>query len=59
MSVNQTSTLVVYDLRDPETWERARREREAWGRKLAEIHALDNDHVVIEYKAGGARELSA
>lgn len=52
-------TLVVYDLRDPAQWTGARRDREAWGRERAEIHALDNDHIIIEYKPGGALEASA
>lgn len=51
--------IVVYDLRDPDTWERAHRERRAWGGEYSEIHALDNDHVVIEFRPGGALEASA
>lgn len=54
-----TSTLVIYDLRVPEAWERAAREREAWGQKHAETHTLDDNHVVIEFRAGGALEASA
>ncbi len=50
---------VLYDLRDPDAWERAGRERRAWGRERTVVHALDNDHVVIEFMPGGARELSA
>lgn len=53
------STLVIYDLRDPVAWERAGRDRHVWGRELSEIYDLDNDHVVIEFKAGGALEASA
>lgn len=53
------STLVIYDLRDPTAWGRAGRDRQAWGRKWSEIHDLDNDHVVIEFKAGGALEDTA
>lgn len=51
--------LKVYDLRDPHAWMRAGQERSAWGRYRTEIHRLDNDHVVIEYKPGGALEASA
>jgi hypothetical protein len=53
------ATLVLYDLRDPEVWERAGRERRAWGRERTEIHGLDNDHVIIVFRAGGALELPA
>jgi hypothetical protein len=49
----------VYDLRDPDAWERAGRERAAWGRQWSEIHRLDIDHIIIEFKPGGAREVSA
>jgi hypothetical protein len=51
--------MKVYDLRDPDAWERAGRERAAWGRMWTEIHTLDNDHVIIEFKPGGALEASA
>ncbi len=53
------STLVLYDLRDPEAWDRAGRERRAWGRERAVSHAVDNDHIVIEFRPGGALEVSA
>jgi hypothetical protein len=56
----QTSTFKVYDLNDPEQWERAALDRQAWGRTLTEIHALDNDHIIIEFfKPGGTLEASA
>jgi hypothetical protein len=51
--------VVVYDLRDPDKWEEARRDRERWGRSLSEAHALDNDHITIEFFRGGALEVSA
>ena len=53
------STLVLYDLRDAEAWTRAHMERAAWGREQTEIHTVGPDHVVIEFKAGGALEASA
>jgi hypothetical protein len=53
-SPEHTGSMKVYDLRDPEAWERAGRERAAWGRIWTEIHTLDNDHVIIEFKPGGA-----
>ena len=53
------AVVKVYDLRDPDAWERVGRERTAWGRQWAEIHTLDNDHVIIAFKPGGALEASA
>ena len=53
------AVVKMYDLRDPEAWERAERERAAWGRLWTEIHTLDNDHVIIVFKPGGALEASA
>jgi hypothetical protein len=55
----ETSTPVLYDLRDPEQWEQARRAQRAWGRHQTEIHTRTNDVIVIEFKAGGALEASA
>ena len=49
--------IVVYDLRDPAQWTGARRNREAWGRETSEIHTLDNHHVAIEFRPGGALRL--
>jgi hypothetical protein len=53
------AVLIIYALRDPEAWERARRDRAFWGRERTEIHTLDSDHVVIEFKSSGALETSA
>lgn len=53
------STLVIFDLRDPEAWKQAGQARRAWGRGMTEIYEIDKDHVVIEFKAGGALEQSA
>jgi hypothetical protein len=50
---------VLYDLRDPAQRTAAGEERRAWGRERTEIHVLSNDHIIIEYKAGGALEASA
>lgn len=57
--MESTSTLVIYDLRVPEAWERAGRDRKAWGQEYAVIHTIDNDHVVIEFRPGGALGVSA
>ena len=53
------STLVLYDPRDAEVWERAGRECRAWRLGMVEIYELDLDHVLIEYKPGGALEQAA
>ena len=50
---------VVYDLRDASQWTDADEVRRAWGRERPVAHTLDNDHILIEYEAGGAREISA
>jgi hypothetical protein len=53
------AVLMIYALSHPEAWERARRDRASWGRERTEIHTLDSDHVVIEFKSSGALEASA
>jgi hypothetical protein len=50
-------TLVLYDLADPEAWQRAGDELEAWGKKRTAVHRLGSEHVIIEYRAGGAGDL--
>lgn len=51
--------VTAYDLRHPEAWAQASTDLNAWGRKWTEIHPLDNDHVAIAFKPGGALEASA
>ena len=51
--------LVAVDLRDAEAWERTGRELRAWGRRYTRIHPMTNDVVVLEFLAGGAREVRA
>jgi hypothetical protein len=53
------SKVVLYDLRNPEAWMRAHRERAAWGKDLSAVYVVDEDHIIIEFKAGGALEASA
>jgi hypothetical protein len=56
----EEAVFVVYDLRDPDAWTRAREQRAAWGRWRSEIHELDNDHIVIAFRgAGGALEAAS
>lgn len=51
--------VVVYDLRDSVQWTTAGEARRAWGRERTAIHTIDNDHIAIEFKPGGALEVSA
>lgn len=51
---HRESVLVIYDLRDPGQWKQAGHDRETWGRECSVIHSLDNDRIIIEFKAGGA-----
>lgn len=51
------STLVLYDLGDPEAWKRAGGELQAWGKERALVHRFGSDHVVIEYRAGGLADV--
>jgi hypothetical protein len=51
--------VVLYDLRDPDAWERAGRERRAWGCEFTEVHTLTNDVIAVEFKPGGALEVPA
>lgn len=50
-----TSTLVVYDLRDPEAWTKVGEVRKAWGKAHSEVHTLDADHIALVLKPGGAK----
>jgi hypothetical protein len=42
--------LVVYDLRDPDAWQAARRHRDMWGKLYTDIHALNYDHVALAFR---------
>ena len=49
-SEGSAELLVVYDLRDPDAWEAARRHRDAWGKLYTDIHALDLDHIALVFR---------
>ena len=51
-------TLIIFDIRCPEAAERLHRERAAW-QEHADIEALDEDHLVLIIKPGGAWRLTA
>ena len=53
----EPSVLVIYDLRDAAQWTAAAEERRGWGRERTTIYTLDNDHVIIAFRAGGASEV--
>jgi hypothetical protein len=46
--------LVLYDLRDADQWTAAGQARRAWGAEHTVVHDLTNDHVIIEFRPGGA-----
>ena len=54
----EPAVVVVYELRDSEAWNRARGELKAWERSFANVHRLDNDHVLILFRPGAARGLA-
>jgi hypothetical protein len=43
--------IIVYDLR--EVFEKARSDRERWGRGSTSIYPLDLDHVAVAFYSGG------
>jgi len=49
---DRTGIVVVYDLRDPDQWEQARRDCQHWGRSRSEIYALGTEHIAIVFKPG-------
>ena len=49
--------LVLFDLRLPGTADRLDRERAAW-QAQNDIEALDEDHLVLLMRPGGARRLT-
>ena len=56
-STEDQATWVLYDLRDPEAFERARTDREAWGKDHAHVHPVGLNHVLLVFWPGGARRL--
>jgi hypothetical protein len=55
----RTEDVIIYDLRDPDAGEQARKDRGQWGQARSEVHALDNDRIIIEFLPGPALEASA
>jgi hypothetical protein len=49
MMTRSKNFAIVYDLRDPDAWEAARRHRNYWGKLYSDIHTLDAEHVVIVF----------
>ena len=52
----RAGSLIIYDLRDADQWEQAASDWERWGRSRSEVHALDTDHIAIEFFPGAALE---
>jgi hypothetical protein len=42
--------IVVYDLRDPDAWQAARRHRSTWGKLYTDIYDLDLDHIALVFR---------
>jgi hypothetical protein len=42
--------IVVYDLRDPDAWQAARRHRDMWGRLHTDVFWLDGEHVALCFR---------
>lgn len=53
----EEAVWIVYDLADPSQWSMAGQCVRCWGRKRTVVHNLDTDHIVVEFKPGGARDL--
>jgi hypothetical protein len=49
-SVELLPLVRVYDLRDPNAREAARRHRAFWGRTHTQIVLLDEDHVLLVFR---------
>ena len=47
--------VVVYDLRDGSAWQTACDHGRKWGRRYADIHTLDEDHIAVVFRSGGER----
>jgi hypothetical protein len=47
--------IVLYDLRDPDAWQTARRHHALWGKLYTDIHALDYDHIALVFRSAGER----
>ena len=58
MKYGETSTIIVFDLRDSEATGRFHRERAAW-RKQSEVEELDKNHAVLIIRPGVPVERSA
>jgi hypothetical protein len=48
--VSEESFAILYDLRDPDARKRAHGHRNYWGKLYTDIHALDNDHVLLSFR---------
>jgi hypothetical protein len=52
------SLWVLYDLRNPEGRQRARKDWEAWGKDYADVYPMGLDHVLLVFRPGGAQRLA-
>jgi hypothetical protein len=55
---DRPDTLILFDCRDDAALARMDREKNAWGTR-ASVERLDDDHVVLLVRAGGAQRLAS
>ena len=58
-STEDQATWVLYDLRIPGAFGQARDDREAWGKRYADIYPMGLDHVLLVFRPGGAQRLAS
>ena len=56
-SMTPAEFRLVYDFRDAQARRQAREHRALWGKRLTDCHALDQSHVLLVFRSGGARWL--
>jgi len=55
LSDTSPELLVIYDLSDDSTWERARLHRDEWGKLYTDVYTLDTDRIILAFRPGGER----
>jgi hypothetical protein len=52
---SEDTTLVVYDLGNPQALEQARAHRALWGRRFTDVYSVGLNHVVLAFRPGPER----
>jgi hypothetical protein len=47
--------ILVYDLRDPDQWQAARRHGGFWGKLYTDIYPLEYDRIALVFRSVGER----